>query len=189
MREIALHLLDIAENSVAAGGRTIRVEVCEDLPKDELQICVTDDGKGMDKQTAQNALDPFHTARTTRKVGLGLPLLKEAAESAGGGLSLETELGKGAKVEARFQHSHIDRAPLGDLGATFLALLVSHPSVHWIFVYQVAAADGAIRRFELDDEEIKATLEGVSLTEPQVLKILRDIIEAGVKAPAPQVIC
>ncbi len=186
MREIALHVLDIAENSVAANGKNIRVEVFEDLQNDELRICIVDDGKGMDARTARNALDPFHTARITRNVGLGIPLLKAAAEGANGGISLESECGKGTKLEAYFQHSHIDRAPLGDLSATFLALLISYPYIRWIFVYQVIEPNGEIHHFELDGAEVKAALEDVPLTEPQVMKTLRGIIEEGVVEPTLQ---
>ena len=91
MREIALHLLDIAENSVAAQSHNIRIAVYENLQSDLLSASVTDDGRGMDEKTARQVLDPFYTTRTTRKVGLGIPLLKLAAEMSGGGLSLVTE--------------------------------------------------------------------------------------------------
>ena len=102
MREIALHLLDIAENSVAAESRNIYIDVIEDLHNDLLKVSVTDDGRGMDVETAKRVLDPFYTTRTTRKVGLGIPLLKLAAESSGGGLTLETESGKGTTLRRRF---------------------------------------------------------------------------------------
>jgi hypothetical protein len=186
MREIALHLLDIAENSVAAESRNIRMDVSENLQSDLLQVSITDDGKGMDEQIAKQVLDPFYTTRTTRKVGLGIPLLKLAAESAGGGLTLETESGKGTRIEASFRHSHIDRMPLGDVGTTILTLLVSYPHIHWIFRYQVTQKDGASKEFELDDEEIKSALGDVSLSEPDVLKILRGMIEEGIDALMPQ---
>jgi signal transduction histidine kinase len=93
--------------------------VHENLQSDLLTASVTDDGRGMNEETAKQVLDPFYTTRTTRKVGLGIPLLKLAAEMAEGGLSLVTESGKGTKVEAVFRHSHIDRMPLGDLAVTF----------------------------------------------------------------------
>src|SRR5512134_1404165 len=100
MREIALHLLDIAENSAAAESRQISIVVHEDLHKDLLSALVTDDGRGMDAETAKNVQDPFYTTRTTRKVGLGIPLLKLAAEQSQGSLNLQSEPGKGSKVEA-----------------------------------------------------------------------------------------
>ena len=100
MREIALHLLDIAENSAAAESKNISVHVHEDLFSDRLSACVIDDGRGMDAETVEQVQDPFYTTRTTRSVGLGIPLLKLAAEQAEGSFNLESEPGKGTWVEA-----------------------------------------------------------------------------------------
>ncbi len=186
MREIALHLMDIAENSVAADSRNIRMDILEDLHTDLLKVSITDDGKGMDEETAKRVLDPFYTTRTTRKVGLGIPLLKLAAEMSEGGLTLESEAGKGTRVEARFRHSHIDRMPLGDAGMTMLTLLVSYPQIHWVFTHHLKDKKGTLNEFVLDDEEIKSALGDVSLTEPEVLRILRGMIEEGIAALAPQ---
>ncbi|MBI3168219.1 MAG: ATP-binding protein [Chloroflexi bacterium] len=186
MREIALHLLDIAENSVAAESRTICMDVSEDLQNDWLKVSIKDDGRGMDAEIAKQVFDPFYTTRATRKVGLGVPLLKLAAESAGGGLTLETESGKGTHVEAAFRHSHIDRMPLGDVGVTMLTLLISYPHIHWMFRYRLTQKDGAAKEFELDDDEIKSVLGEMSLTEPEVLRILRGMIEEGIDALMPQ---
>src|SRR5215204_5089467 len=156
MREIALHLLDIAENSVAAESQNIRMDVSEDLQSDLLKVSVLDDGRGMDAKTAAQVLDPFYTTRTTRKVGLGIPLLKLAAEQAEGGLSLKSEPGKGTQLEAEFRHSNIDRMPLGDLASTFLTVLISHPQIDWIFSYQVTDADGQSRNFVFEGAELKS---------------------------------
>src|ERR1041384_7327093 len=125
MREIALHLLDIAENSVAANSKSISIHVHEDLFHDRLSASVIDDGRGMDAETAQRVQDPFYTTRTTREVGLGIPLLKQAAEMAEGSFSLESEPGHGVWIEVEFRHSHMDRMPLGDLASTFLTLLIA----------------------------------------------------------------
>ncbi len=186
MREIALHLMDIAENSVAAEAQNICIEVHEDLQSDLLTASITDDGYGMDAETAKRVLDPFYTTRTTRKVGLGIPLLKLAAEMCEGGLSLITESGKGAKIEARFRHSHIDRMPLGDIASTYLALLVSHPQIHWVFIYQTTDKYGNVDNFEFDDTELKNELGDMPLTEPEILKFVRGLIEEGIQATAMQ---
>lgn len=175
MRELSLHLLDIAENSVAAGARNVSITVREDLSADRLYLAVQDDGKGMDAATVARVTDPFVTSRTTRKVGLGLPLLKEAAELCNGYLRITSTLGKGTLVEVEFQHSNIDRMPLGDLGSTFLTLLISSPEIHWVFTYQVNQAV-----FYLDDAPIKAELEGISFSEPVILSFLRELISNGV---------
>jgi hypothetical protein len=188
MREIALHLLDIAENSVAAKAQNIRMDVREDLRSDRLWACVHDDGRGMDAETVKRVLDPFYTTRTTRKVGLGLPLLKSAAEMAEGGLSLSSEPGKGTRVEVSFRHSHLDRMPLGDLASTFLTLLVAYPEIHWEFIYQVIPSNGEEpEEFAFDDTELKTELSGVSLTEPDVLAFVRGMFEEGIASLAARV--
>jgi hypothetical protein len=188
MREISLHLLDIAENSVAAQSQNISIEVRENLKSDLLTVSVADDGRGMDAKTAAQVLDPFYTTRTTRKVGLGIPLLKLAAEMAEGRLSLVTESGKGTKVEASFRHSHIDRMPLGDLAVTFLTLLISYPKIHWVFDYQVVDKSGECYEYNFDDTELKTELGDMPMTEPDILKFVRSMFEEGIQALTPQTI-
>jgi hypothetical protein len=180
MRELSLHLLDIAENSVAAGAHMVEITVREDLAGDRLYLAVQDNGKGMDAATVARVTDPFVTSRTTRKVGLGLPLLKEAAELCDGYLRITSEVGHGTLVEVEFQHSSIDRMPLGDLGCTFFSLLISSPEVNWVFKYQV---NGEI--FFFDDKPIKEELQGVPLTEPTILAFLRELILNGVASVQP----
>ena len=188
MKEISLHLLDIAENSVAAESKNISLHVHEDLFHDRLSACVIDDGRGMDAATAQQVQDPFYTTRTTRSVGLGIPLLKLAAEQADGGFSLQSEPGHGAWVEAEFRHSHIDRMPLGDLSSTFLTLLISHPQIDWTFLYRVTEQSGKSRDFLFDSAELKSELGNISLTEPEVLTFLRGIFEEGIEEVALQAV-
>jgi hypothetical protein len=186
MREIALHLLDIAENSVAAEGKNISIQVHEDLLNDRLSTSIIDDGRGMDAQTMQQVQDPFYTTRTTRTVGLGIPLLKLATEMAEGNFCLESEPGQGAWVEANFRHSHIDRMPLGDLASTFLTLLISHPAVDWTFLYRVTDKNKQSRDFLFESAELKSELGDVSLTEPEVLTFVRGMIEEGIESVALQ---
>ena len=188
MREIALHLLDIAENSVAAESKNISVHVHEDLLHDRLSASVVDDGRGMDAATAQQVQDPFYTTRTTRNVGLGIPLLKLAAEMADGSFSLQSEPGNGAWVEAEFCHSHIDRMPLGDLSSTFLTLLISHPQIDWTFLYRITHKNGKSRDFLFESAELKSALGDISLTEPEVLTFLRGLIEEGIEEVALQTV-
>jgi hypothetical protein len=176
MRELALHLLDIAENSVAAGARMIRVSVAEDLKKDRLKMSVEDNGKGMNEEMVARVTDPFVTSRTTRKVGLGIPLLKAAAEACNGYLRITSAIGQGTRLEAEFQRSHIDRMPMGDLSGTLLELLVAWPQIHWIFEYK---QDGT--EFYFDDEPIKKELGDVPLTEPGILSYLRQTLQEGLK--------
>ena len=175
MRELSLHLLDIAENSISAKAKNITIEVSEDLRSDLLKLSVQDDGCGMSPEMAASVIDPFVTTRTTRKVGLGIPLLKEAAEACNGFLKLESILGEGTKIFVQFQHSHIDRMPLGDLVTTLLHLVVANPSVHWIFRDQYNDQE-----FIFDDEPVKAELQGVPLSEPSILSCLREMLQSGI---------
>jgi len=126
MRELALHILDIAENSISAGASKIKILVYENTAEDLLTITIEDNGKGMDAEMVEKIIDPFTTSRTTRQVGLGIPFFKAAAESCNGAFTIKSQLGIGTKIEASFQHSHIDRMPLGDLSSTLHTLLSGH---------------------------------------------------------------
>ena len=181
MREIALHLLDLAENSVSAGAHAITISICEDLDADRLTARIEDDGRGMDEETVRKVSDPFFTSRTTRKVGLGIPLLKEAAETCNGRMEILSKPGAGTQIEVSFQHSHIDRMPLGNLSTVFLELSVAHPEIHWRFHY-TARKDGHQDTFEFNDEPVKQILVEVPLTHPDVLAYLRETLEQGLGA-------
>ena len=179
LRELSLHIMDIAENSVQAGAKTIEIEVVEDTLQDRLKILVNDDGRGMTKEKMDKLSDPFVTSRTTRKVGLGIPFLKAAAEACNGHLKIESEIGKGTKVEVEFQRSHIDRMPLGDLAGTFLNLIVGYPDINWIFDYRKDERD-----FCLNDQRLKKELSGIPLSNATVLSFLRKTIENGINVVA-----
>jgi hypothetical protein len=177
VRELSLHLLDIAENSIAAGAKNIIITIREDTAADRLYLSAQDDGKGMDEEMVRKVTDPFVTTRTTRKVGLGIPLLKAAAEACNGWLKIHSKVGEGTLVEVEFQRSHIDRMPLGDVAGTFLTLLVGNPQIHWVFRYSV---DDEI--FELDDQQIKQELQEIPLSDPLVLSYLREILESSIRS-------
>lgn len=176
MRELALHILDIAENSISAGASQINITVSEDLEKDRLTITIEDNGKGMDTETLERINDPFVTSRTTRKVGLGIPFFKAAAEACAGGLNIQSQPGVGTKVDVNFKHSHIDRMPLGDLVCTLLTLIIGSPHIHWLFEYRINNCT-----FIFDDEPIKQILDGVPLSEPTVMKFIRETLEEGIQ--------
>ena len=176
MREISLHILDIAENSVNAGATKIEVTVIENIKNDLLFICVKDNGKGISDEKMKRIADPFITSRTTRKVGLGIPFLKAAAEACQGGLVIQSKPGEGTEIEVTFQHSHIDRMPLGDLQSTFLNLLIGYPQINWVLHYQVDE-----RVYVMDDQPVKDVLESVPLSEPAVINYLKQEISNGFK--------
>ena len=176
MRELSLHLLDIAENSIAAGASMIKIFVQEDTVLDSLRLSVDDNGKGMDEEMITRVTDPFVTSRTTRKVGLGIPLLKEAAESCNGSLKITSEVGKGTRIEVVFQRSHIDRMPLGNLADTYVSLVIASPGIDWQLGYQRDDYE-----FLYDQKEVRAVLGEISMTDPAVLNYLRNLMSEGLE--------
>jgi len=174
LKEISLHLLDIVENSLSAKADEICITITENSRTDTLNIKIQDNGIGMDAETVAKIIDPFVTSRTTRKVGLGIPLLKAAAEACNGYLKIWSEKGKGTDVEVQFQLSHIDRMPLGDIPGTLLSLVTGTPNVHWVCRYSVDD-----KEFVFDDQPIKAELEGVPLSEPEVIRFLKNYLKEG----------
>jgi anti-sigma regulatory factor (Ser/Thr protein kinase) len=174
LRELSLHLLDIAENSIAAGAKMIIILVEENTEVDKLVLVVEDNGKGMDADLLARVTDPFTTTRTTRKVGLGIPLLKEAAEACNGSLRICSEPGKGTRIEIEFQRSHIDRMPLGDLAETYRTLAISEPAIDWRFVYRMDEYE-----FEYDQTQVREALGEIPFTDPLVLKFVRTTFEEG----------
>ncbi len=185
MRELAQHITDLLENSVAAGARRVEITVEEDPRTDRLTVRVSDDGRGMAPETVQKALDPFWTTRTCRRVGLGLPLLAATAQRCDGSLEIASEPGRGTSVTARFRHSHIDRPPLGNLQATLVDALVGHPDV--LFQYRHTREENG---FELDGTALREELQEVPLSHPRVLRWLEGYIAEGLAevglAPAPE---
>ena len=174
MEDLALHILDIARNGAEAGATRVEILVDEDPATDTLRIVVTDNGRGMDADTAGRALDPFFTTRQTRVVGLGLPLLRQAAEAAGGGLRVASEPGAGTRVEAVFGLTHLDRAPLGDVETTVLVLMASHPDVDLDWTHRCGD-----REYSLAAADLRSALDGASLGSPAGLALLRSAVRHG----------
>lgn len=179
-RELSQHLLDIFENSAKAGATLIILDIVEDFAADRLMLEVRDNGSGMDAEMVRRVADPWVTTRTTRKVGLGIPFLKQAAEMCGGEFGIESERGVGTRTWATFQHSHIDRPPLGDLVGTVLCMIVGFPTLEVLFQHTVRATDGETREFKLDTRELRAVLgEDLPLSDPEVLGFLRETLAEG----------
>ena len=174
MEDLALHILDIAHNSLEAGATAVEIELAEDPASDRLVIEVRDNGTGMEPEILAHVTDPFFTTRTTRKVGMGLSLLAEAARNAGGSFTADSNPGLGTRIRAAFQHSHIDRAPVGDIETTVMVLIAGHPEVDFSFLHRIGD-----RSFELHTHDLRAALEGVSLVSPQGLRTVRAAIRQG----------
>jgi anti-sigma regulatory factor (Ser/Thr protein kinase) len=174
MQDLSLHILDIAENSVEAQAKTIEIRLEENRPKDLLILEIVDDGKGMDKKMQGRVLDPFVTTRKTRRVGLGLPLLAQAARAANGSLKVESRVGKGTRVRATFALSHIDRKPLGDIGQTIIVLIMGHPEIDIVYTHTVNHHE-----YRLDTREIRTQLDGIPIHSPEVITALKKNIGEG----------
>ena len=176
MRDLSLHLLDIIGNSLNAGANTIIVELRADPLADLFEMIIRDNGKGMDETIVNRVTDPFFTTRTTRPVGLGIPLLKELCELTGGNLSIRSHVGQGTELQARLGLSSIDRLPLGSISETFTALILTDPSIDYSLVMR-----SPDKVFDLDFAEVRTQLEDVALNEPIVMDWLRQIINEQVK--------
>lgn len=164
MKELSLHILDIVQNSVAAGAKFITLDLIEDVNTDLLEFSIKDDGCGMTEETLKKVTDPFTTGRTTRRVGLGIPLLKAAAELTGGELELTSEPGVGTTVTARFVYDSIDRQPLGNMAETILGIIISYENIDFVYYHRVNE-----KEFTIDTREIKGILGEISLNEPEVV--------------------
>jgi len=171
LQDLSLHILDVAENGIRAGATLIEIHILEELEDDLLQITIEDNGHGMEAEMLQGVTDPFVTTRTTRRVGMGLPLLKQAAEETGGGLRITSEPGRGTRVVASFQESHIDRRPLGDMGATLTTLIMGNPDLDFVYTSNLREQE-----VEIDTRLIRQELDGaLSISDPAVIRLIRDL--------------
>ena len=176
MLEISLHILDIVENSTRAGASVVSIDVIEDTALNILSLEIRDNGSGMSRDVLRKVIDPFFTTKTVRKVGLGLPMLAQAAETAGGRFAIESKGGEGTRVAAEFNLSHIDRQPLGDIAGTLVTLIAGNTGVDFIYRHQ---HDG--QAYVLDTREIKKEIEDVPINHVTVLTFIRDHIVEGIK--------
>ncbi len=172
MRELALNVLDITENSLRAGAKLVRIALNIRFAEDRFSIDIEDDGCGMDEEMLARVTDPFTTTRTTRKVGMGLPLFRYSAESAGGSFSIQSQKGKGTRVHAEYCIGHIDRIPLGDFGGVVLQLITMNPAVDFCVEVRSEEGEGL-----LDTRQFREILGDVPFTEPEVRAFLREYIQ------------
>ena len=171
MQELSMNVLDVAENSVRAGATLIEITVDEQPAQDLLTIVIRDNGCGMTTDQVQSVVDPFFTTRTTRKVGLGVPFFKMAAEITGGSFNIQSKTGGGTTVTAEFIRSSIDRMPLGDMNETMLSLIECNAEID--FLYTRRFGDDEL---VLDTREFRAQLGGIPLTEPKVAKFISEFL-------------
>lgn len=171
MKELSLNILDITYNSIKAKAELIEITVSESMAKNTVEIEIKDNGCGMDEDFLRNVTDPFVTTRTTRKVGLGIPLFKQSAEDADGSFSIRSKVGEGTVIFASYRLDHLDRAPIGDMSGTIVSLIQANDQIH--FVYHHHTDRGT---FVLDTDELHAQLGDVPLSEPAVLSWIGEYI-------------
>ena len=183
MKELALHVLDIAENSVRGEANNIWIRIEEDLDRDRFMLDIDDDGKGIPEEMLKTIRNPFTTTRTHRKVGMGIPFLNDTCLMCGGKLTIDSEVGVGTKVHAEMEHKNIDRPPLGDIASTLVNLFSSYPDI--CFWYRHSYKDAGWPEpqvFELSTAELNEILDGTPLSTPSVYLWVRDFLRDSIAA-------
>lgn len=176
MRELSLHIMDVVENGIAAGASLINLEVSEERKENLLRITIIDNGSGIPEEIMDRVTDPFYTTRTTRRVGLGLSLFRQACRRCNGEFHVKSNVGKGTEVCATFQIDHIDMAPLGDMSGTVTCLMMGNPEVDFVYAHKVDE-----RSFEIDTRPIRKELEDVPINSPEVIRYLADTIDQSLR--------
>jgi hypothetical protein len=176
MKNIALHILDLAENSARAQALKVLISIIEDPDNDSYRLVIQDDGYGMEEAVLHNATNPFFTSRSTRKVGLGLPLVQMNAERTGGSFKLHSEPGKGTTMEADFIFSHPDRLPLGEIGEVLVLLAASLPQLR--IVYEHKTPSGFYR---FDTEAIREITGNIQECNLEIRRFIEEMIMENLK--------
>jgi hypothetical protein len=182
VEDICFHIIDLVQNSVAAGAGNIRLDIVESKNRDVLTLEVADDGRGMDKSTVEKVQDPFFTTKGFKKVGLGIPLLKATAQICQGDFAIHSEPGRGTEVKTNMRRGHLDCPPLGDLEETLLSLLVSLDQVDLQFSYRSDRGE-----FSVSSGSIRQQVGELHFSHPDIYRFLKEYIHVGlgpILAPA-----
>lgn len=172
MKELSLHILDIVQNSIKANATFIEVVVSESIKNNTFKIIIKDNGCGMDEGTVKNVTNPFFTTRTTRKVGLGIPLLQDATERCNGSLIIESQVGVGTTIYCTFERNNIDRAPLGDISGTIMTIVNSLINCEFKYVHNVDE-----KSFEFSTLNIKEVLGDNDINRPEILLWIKEYVD------------
>ncbi|MBQ2971056.1 MAG: ATP-binding protein [Ruminococcus sp.] len=173
MRELSLNVMDVAQNCITAKATLVTIEVNESETEDYLDIYVKDNGCGMTKEQVESVIDPFFTTRKTRKVGLGVPLFKMAAEQTGGSFNIDSTVDIGTTLSAHFIKSSVDMTPLGDINSTVKILIQCNPDIDFVFTHRTDCGE-----FTLDTRELREILgHDVPLNTPDVLEWIGGFLE------------
>ena len=175
MRELSDNIMDIAQNSISAGATLTEVHVKVSHADNMITFVFRDDGCGMSEELVKSVIEPFTTTRKTRKVGLGLPLLKQTAEMTGGALEIQSTVGVGTMVTATFGLDHIDRPPMGDVAGAWFSLVVMNPEKDFLFTYDY---DGQV--FTFDTREVRAAVDPIPLNQMEISAWIKDCISTEI---------
>lgn len=176
MKEITLHILDLVQNSIRAEASLVEITIIEKPESNFLSIAIKDNGIGMTEEIARKAVDPFFTSRTTRSVGLGIPLFKQLAEQCNGKILLTSEPEKGTSLIAEMELNHIDRQPMGDIAGVLVLLMTANPGIRFIYSHTTQKGN-----YVFDTSKIRETLETDVVNDPGILKFIREMIEENLK--------
>ena len=171
MQELSLNVLDIVQNSISAQATLIEVGVCSETEKSLLTITVADNGCGMTKEQVERLSDPFYTTRKTRRAGLGIPLLTDTAQMAGGEVKIESELNRGTTVTATFRISHIDRKPLGDVADTMAASIMGHPELEFHLILKNDETEYIFRT-----EDVREQIGEIPISDVEIISFIREML-------------
>lgn len=177
MKELSLHILDIAQNSVRAKADNVEIIINENEIGNSFEFEISDDGPGIPDEIVKTIKNPFTTSRTFRKVGLGIPLLNDTCKLCNGQLNIYTKKDEGTKIIAKMEYNHIDRPPLGDIVSTIVGLITSNDSIN--FQYSHSYNDNT---FKLSTNEIKEVLDGVPLSNIDVIQWIKEFIKENIDA-------
>jgi len=176
MKELSLHILDILQNSISADANLIEIDVMESIKENIYQISIKDNGKGMTKEMLDNVTDPYFTSRTTRKVGLGIPLLKQNTVRTDGNFEIKSEPGKGCFLKAEFKHNHIDRPMMGDIAAVIVLTAASNEDIDFCYTHKTDSG-----KYIFDTNEVKEAMDGLSINNADIIRYLKEMIEENLK--------
>lgn len=176
MKDLSLHILDIVQNSTRANASLVKIEIEEDTERNLISITIKDDGSGMPSDMVKNVEDPYVTSRTTRKVGMGIPLFKQSAVQSGGGLHIISEIGIGTTIIATFQMDNIDTPPWGDLPGVIALLASGNPTVDFYYSHSYNGVE-----YIFDTFAVKEILGDTPISEPQVANFLKTMISENLE--------
>jgi len=176
MKDISLHILDIVQNSIVAKAGLIEIAIHDSLAGNIYSVTIKDNGKGMSSEILETVTDPWTTSRTTRKVGMGLPLFKQNAELTGGFFSIQSELNKGTTLTASFINNNIDRLPDGDIVGVYSMLLSANPELNFLFTHKTDKGE-----YVFDTRKVKEVLGDTPLNAPEIRTYLKEMLAENIQ--------